>query len=377
MGKNKKEIISEELLAAYLDGNTTPEETMQIINALEEDECLQEILVTSERVDRMLGNNFSEYPILPMDQMAAKTKDNLCDFQCETYILQKKGVVFDEAILSDDAKRNCWLKEKGTPLYNVGRLLEQEGFSVNRKYDSSLNDLQSCSAENGYSIVIVDNNVLQGNDSLQNKYNDEDNNSYHAVVFLNCDDINKIISFYDPASEKETDHCEVKQFLDSWRCSRSYMVSIKEKSENNKFDPKPINLDDVQLTNDLLDLREAIAENAHNVWGAARLNEGWTYGPARNDELKQNPDLVPYSDLPDSEKQYDRDLAMETIKLVKKIGFDLIKKRKDSDHYNLLTKRLSDIEENNCHCSKCGAPIFKDQIYCGECGNKITWKDMI
>ncbi len=373
MGKNKKEIISEELLAAYLDGNTTPEETMQIINALEEDECLQEILVTSERVDSMIGNNFSEYPILPISQMAAKTRDNLCDFQCETYILKKKGVVFDEARLSDDAKQNSWLKEKGTPLYNVGRLLEQEGFSINRQYDSSLNDLQSCSVENGYAIVIIDNNTLH---SLQKESDEKDENPYHAVVFLNYNDTNKIISFYDPASENETDHCEVKQFLDSWKCSRFYMVSIKEKNEKNKFDPKPINLNDVPLTNDLLDLKEAIAENAHNVWGAARINEGWTYGPVRNDDLKQNPDLVPYSDLPDSEKQYDRDLAMETIKLVKKIGFDLIK-RNDSDHYNLLIKRLSDIEENVLYCSKCGAPIFKDQVYCGKCGNKITWKDMI
>ncbi|MGN1211948.1 MAG: RyR domain-containing protein, partial [Candidatus Cryptobacteroides sp.] len=103
--------------------------------------------------------------------------------------------------------------------------------------------------------------------------------------------------------------------------------------------PKPIDLSDVELTEDLNDLREAIAENAHEIWALNRQSQGWTYGPERNDALKQTPDMVPYSQLPDSEKHYDREMAMNTIKLLEKLGYDLIK-REDTELHQALKKRI-------------------------------------
>ena len=44
------------------------------------------------------------------------------------------------------------------------------------------------------------------------------------------------------------------------------------------------------------------------------------------DVKKQNPDLVPYTALPDNEKEYDRIMAFNTIKLVKKLGYDIVKR---------------------------------------------------
>ena len=90
--------------------------------------------------------------------------------------------------------------------------------------------------------------------------------------------------------------------------------------------PHPIDLSDVELPAHLDALREAIAENTHEVWAAGRMKEGWTYGPERDDKLKKHPDLIPYSDLPEGEKQYDRDTAVNTIKLVIKLGYDLVKR---------------------------------------------------
>ncbi|MDE5814131.1 MAG: Ryanodine receptor Ryr [Muribaculaceae bacterium] len=88
-----------------------------------------------------------------------------------------------------------------------------------------------------------------------------------------------------------------------------------------KYDPQPIDVTEIDLDADLEDLTEAIAENAHDIWARARMDEGWTYGPVRNDELKQHPDLVPYSQLPDSEKEYDRLMAMNTLRLVRRLGY--------------------------------------------------------
>ncbi|MBE6201090.1 MAG: Ryanodine receptor Ryr [Rikenellaceae bacterium] len=93
----------------------------------------------------------------------------------------------------------------------------------------------------------------------------------------------------------------------------------------NSYNPRPIDLSDVELPAELVELREAIAENAHDVWAAERQAQGWTYGPTRDDAKRQTPCMVPYSQLPDSEKKFDRDMAVGTIKLLKKLGYDIVK----------------------------------------------------
>lgn len=104
------------------------------------------------------------------------------------------------------------------------------------------------------------------------------------------------------------------------------MIRVLQSIED--YEPQPINLEEIKLTDELLELREAIAENAHEVWATARIKEGWTYGKERDDAKKKHPDLIPYSALPDSEKEYDRIMALDTIRLVKKLGFDIVKKTK-------------------------------------------------
>ena len=45
-----------------------------------------------------------------------------------------------------------------------------------------------------------------------------------------------------------------------------------------------------------------------------QIAEGWRYGPCRDDEKKLTPCLVPYGELPEVEKEYDRITALETLK---------------------------------------------------------------
>ena len=92
-----------------------------------------------------------------------------------------------------------------------------------------------------------------------------------------------------------------------------------------QYTPKPIDTSDVELDDELKQLVKQLARNVHDNWSIGRINEGWTYGPERNDALKQNPCLVEYDDLPESEKDYDRNTAMETLKLILKLGW-IIKK---------------------------------------------------
>ena len=87
--------------------------------------------------------------------------------------------------------------------------------------------------------------------------------------------------------------------------------------------PNPIDTSTVELSDELKQLVEQLARNVHDNWAIGRINEGWTYGPVRNDALKQHPCLVDYDDLPDSEKEYDRYTSMETLKAILKLGFIL------------------------------------------------------
>ncbi|MBQ3489052.1 MAG: Ryanodine receptor Ryr [Clostridia bacterium] len=89
--------------------------------------------------------------------------------------------------------------------------------------------------------------------------------------------------------------------------------------------PKPIDTAEIQLSEDIKALSELLAENSHEVWSAGRIRAGWTYGAQRNDEKKQHPCLVPYKDLPESEKEFDRNTSQETLKLIIKLGYKISK----------------------------------------------------
>ncbi|MDR3194526.1 MAG: Ryanodine receptor Ryr [Tannerella sp.] len=96
------------------------------------------------------------------------------------------------------------------------------------------------------------------------------------------------------------------------------------------YTPNPISTEGVELSQDLLRLTEQIAANVHEIWSAGRLAGGWQYGECRDDRRKLHPCLVPYDRLPESEKDYDRNTAMETLKLIQKLGFE-IKKEEGSE----------------------------------------------
>ncbi len=89
------------------------------------------------------------------------------------------------------------------------------------------------------------------------------------------------------------------------------------------YEPKPLNTDDVNLPEDLLALTEKIAKNVHDVWACGRIAEGWTYGPKKDVDKKETPQLVPYEELPESEKEYDRNTALETLKLISMMGYTI------------------------------------------------------
>lgn len=91
------------------------------------------------------------------------------------------------------------------------------------------------------------------------------------------------------------------------------------------YNPKPIDTSNAKLTKDILDLTDILAKNAHDIWALQRMSEGWRYGAQRNDDRKEHPNLVAYEELSDSEKEYDRKAALETLKAIIALGYHIEK----------------------------------------------------
>jgi len=92
-----------------------------------------------------------------------------------------------------------------------------------------------------------------------------------------------------------------------------------------KYIPQPIDTHDIKLPEELEMLVEQMSKNVHEVWAETRISQGWIYGEQRNDELKTHPCLIPYEELPEEEREYDRNTAIGTLKLIMKLGFKICK----------------------------------------------------
>lgn len=89
------------------------------------------------------------------------------------------------------------------------------------------------------------------------------------------------------------------------------------------YNPEPVNTSGVVLPDEILELTDLIARNVHDVWAAGRIAEGWKYGPIKDSEKLETPYLVPYEELSEEEKAYDKNTALETLKLITKLGYKI------------------------------------------------------
>lgn len=316
-----RDIISDELLAAFLEGNTSKEETERVLQAMKTDKQLQEVLGIAVQTDKEIPLVYhhpsASDDVLPMLQMAALGGENICATLCEIFILKRHHVEYHEESLFEVARKKGWLKPEGTPLYCLGNLLAYSGLLINRKFDSELEDIRQAISQGCDVMVGVDREKLYAEEV------DLEDQTNHAVVVTDIDD--DTVTVYDPYEAQNTSRIPVSDFLNAWKESHHYMIKVLQSIED--YEPHPIDVDSIPLNGDLEQLQDAIAENAHNVWAKARIKEGWSYGKEFDDEKKEDPTLMPYTALSDSEKEYDRLTAFNTIKLVKKLGFDIVKRK--------------------------------------------------
>ena len=138
-----------------------------------------------------------------------------------------------------------------------------------------------------------------------------------------------IIAFYRALMEQTEWECKalvekrISQFL-ALIADKIGQAATKELYiQHSEYIPQPVNTDDIKLPEDLAGLVELMAKNVHEIWAATRIKQGWTYGLERDDKQRKHPCLVPYEELPEEEKIYDRNTSTETLKLIMKLGFEI------------------------------------------------------
>jgi RyR domain-containing protein len=91
------------------------------------------------------------------------------------------------------------------------------------------------------------------------------------------------------------------------------------------YRPAPHDTSNVRVPPEIAGLTELLAKNAHENWARQRMEDGWRWGPRRDDAKKEHPSLVAYEELSEEEKRYDRRTAMETIKAILALGYRIVK----------------------------------------------------
>jgi hypothetical protein len=108
----------------------------------------------------------------------------------------------------------------------------------------------------------------------------------------------------------------------------------KREHEGYKYVPQPVDTSKVRLPNSIHRLTELLSQNAHEVWAQGRIQQGWKWGSKRDNDLKLHPDLVPYEDLTEEDKQYDRDTSMSALKVITALGF-ILEPGTQSENFNI------------------------------------------
>lgn len=99
---------------------------------------------------------------------------------------------------------------------------------------------------------------------------------------------------------------------------------MSDTGNHNQYSPRPIDTSGTVVPDSLAALLEQLATNAHDVWAAKRIHEGWRFGPHRDDEAKESPWLIPYDQLPASEQEFDMSMVTETIRSIIILGYEIV-----------------------------------------------------
>lgn len=189
---------------------------------------------------------------------------------------------------------------------------EEAGLRVFERYEYNSQAVFSAIGKGGYILPIIKGGVLGA---------DNDDMIFCAIMSVN--NVKKELVLYNPVVDEETT-VSMPDFLEAWTASGADCIAAFP-ADRATYIPQICDLSHIELPTDMSAICEELAENVHDAWATERQSEGWTYGPKRDDHTLQTPDMVPYGQLPETEKQYDRIMATNTIKFLLSHGYKIVK----------------------------------------------------
>ena len=70
-------------------------------------------------------------------------------------------------------------------------------------------------------------------------------------------------------------------------------------------------------------IRDKLAESIHEMWAMGKIEAGWTFGERRDDTLGLHPCLTQFQNLPQAEKRYNVQLALQTLRTILALGYSV------------------------------------------------------
>lgn len=253
--------ITNNLLAAYANGNASEEERLfvrhhlaedvgdllSVFDMMDEDKDLYDLVPSPEddiidtpghadynkTIDRLrkLTKEIDEKSRFTLLAVAAdNTINNLCDIRCEGYVLRKYGIEVSDEQLESDALEHGWLTDSGTQLMNVGNLCELHNLHVSRQIEANLKDVKESLLKEQTVIVSVDEGELVGDKVLED-YEDRAIGKCpdHVVIITAYDEQGQTITIFDPNTPQFSDLYPVDQFMDAWNDSNNYMITVSRR----------------------------------------------------------------------------------------------------------------------------------------------------
>lgn len=274
-------------------------------------------IISNELMDNDASRFFESYTTLS----AAINKKLYPDYPVDTWEERKKKSCSENYCYADrcDAKRKI-AQDYSNCLHVETKRVLCKGSNVKAKMICEINDNDK-HCDGDYAAILehlaVCEHLRWEASHLMLGYRPTDGGNKADRKLHNC---------IKPFSKLHPD----KQHYD-WLVVKNSIGEAEQKPQSERkesYIPKPIDTSDVVLPKQLDGLIEQMSENVHEVWAESRMSQGWTYGKERSDALKQHPCLVPYEELPEEEKAYDRDTALGTLKLIIKLGFRISKKNR-------------------------------------------------
>lgn len=328
--KKKGDItITPELITRFVLGSTTADEWFAVSAAMREKPKVREHVKLTMELYSDLGEKMpmanpqgqtvckTYAMLLPIATLAASCDTNDCVVRCEQFVLERYGRKSKYETLRKEALLRDWLREKGTPLFNIGRALELAALSVARMFNGSLKTIGNELAA-GCSVIVALNTK-----ALTAKTVSEDAKPDKAVVVLETDEDNGLVSVFDPQWSPSRRTLRTKDFMRAWRASKKYFVSITERGVR-PYKPHPEPVSQVKLPEEIIPIADMLAENAHSICAIGRLVE---YKKQRKKGLDVHPEndpyMKPFHELTKKDRKSDYLTALNTIKLIHKLGFTI------------------------------------------------------